>query len=369
MSISRPAQRFASLGHPLRLEILEVIARRPVSGAEIARAVGRPPSTVAHHLGVLERAGLIQIVSTRRVRAVNERIFGPTSVADELLATAVAAGGTIPSTQELAPQEPPPVADPTAGTKGRAPTIELGPSSQAGVLRFIHYAFMPNRLGYCGPDDNRRLFDHGVAGEADKSLVPSLARFLGPMPYLRAIAAGSGIRDVFDDRVVEAYWIGNDLLDHFASRELYEALRERFRRELPPKVMDLIAEKIPAGALPHHSFHVFDVWLRVGKLDGNVMQTLDHCRVSWGTVTSVDGATIGVDRPPLVLEKGRLAIGRPQRVFTTRLVDGKGFVTELAPGDLVALHWGWVCERLSTKQARDLARYTSHHLRLANQTL
>jgi hypothetical protein len=251
----------------------------------------------------------------------------------------------------------------------RRPRIELPPASQAGILRFIHYAFMPNRLGYCGPDDNRRLFDHGVAGEADPSLVPSLARFLGPMPYLRAIAAGSGIPDVFDDRVVEAYWVGNDLLERFAARELYAALRERFRRELPPKVMDLIAEKIPAGALPHHSFHVFDVWLRVGKLDGNVLSTLDHCRVSWGTVASVDGAVVAVDRPPLVLEGGKLAIGGAQRVYTTRLVDGRGFVTEVAAGDHVALHWGWVCERLSAAQARALARYTDHHVRLANETL
>ena len=157
------------------------------------------------------------------------------------------------------------------GPRGRR-SIELPPASQAGILRFIHYGFMPNRLGYCGPDDNRRLFDHGVAGQADASLIPSLARFLGPLPYLRAIAAGADLADPFDDRVVEAYWIGNDLLERFASKELYAALRERFRSQLPPKIMDLVADKIPAGALPHHSFHVFDVWLRVGRLDGNVLR-------------------------------------------------------------------------------------------------
>jgi hypothetical protein len=158
------------------------------------------------------------------------------------------------------------------------------------VLRFIHYAYMPNRLGYCGPDENRRLFDHGVAGEADGTLLPSLARFLGPLPYLRAIAAGAGTADVFDERVVEAYWIGNDLLGQFASQELYAALRERFRRELPPKIMDLISDKVPAGALPHHSFHVFDVWLawRTGKM----ISTLDR-RISWGRVTS-SRPTVGV---------------------------------------------------------------------------
>ena len=111
------------------------------------------------------------------------------------------------------------------------------------------------------------------------------------------------------------------------------------------------------------------MWLRVGRLDGNVLATLDNCRVSWGRVASVDGTTVGVDRPPLVLRGGKLGLGAAQRVYVTRLFDGRGFVTELAPGDLVSLHWGWVCERLVERQGRDLERYTRHHIRLANQTL
>ncbi len=379
---SRPAERFAALGHRLRYQMLAALLEQPAGGAELARRIGRAPGTVGYHLGVLEQAGLVQVRSTRRVRALTERIYGPTSLAEEVMAAvrapAVDVAGGI--TVDVATGKPQPASSPALATLGaprpqmelpsvHKPRIELNPSTQAGVLRFIHYGFMPNRLGYCGPDDNRRLFDHGVAGEADGSLLPSLARFLGPLPYLRAIAAGAHIPDLFDERVVEAYWIGNDLLSQFASHELYEALRERFRKELPPKIMDLIADKIPAGALPHHSFHVFDVWLRVGKLDGNVIATLDHCRISWGKVTSVDGPTIGVERSPLVLHEGRLRLATPELVHVTRMMDGRGFVTELAPGDTVSLHWGWVCERLSEHQAQDLERYTGHHVRLANQTI
>jgi DNA-binding transcriptional ArsR family regulator len=368
--MSRPAERFAGLGHPLRLEILHLLAEHPASGSELARRLQRSPGTVAYHVGVLERAGLIQIVSTRRIRAVTERLFGITNVAEDLLAPAATADDEDDSRPAVrgAPDGWTPGPAIEAASSPR-PRVELPAPSQAGILRFIHYAFMPNRLGYCGPDDNRRLFDHGVAGEADRALVPALTRFLGPMPYLRAIAAGAGIRDPFDDRVVEAYWIGNDLLDRYASRALYDALRERFRRELPPKVMDLIADQIPAGALPHHCFHVFDVWLRVGRLDGNVVCTLDHCRISWGTVASVDGATVALDRPPLQLSEGKLALGTPERVYVTHLVDGKGFVSVVSPGDQVSVHWGWVCERLSPAQVGSLARYTDHHIRLANRKL
>lgn len=237
------------------------------------------------------------------------------------------------------------------------------------MVRFIRYGFMPNRLGYCGPDQNSLLFQYGVAGEADPGLPSVLNKFLGPLPYLRVIAAAAGIDDLFDDRVVEAYWIGNSLLEQVQPRELDGALRGRFARELPPRLMQLVAGKVPQGARPHHSFHVFDVWRQVGRLDGDVLATLDSCRISWGRVNSVDGATIVVERQPLVLQDGKLALGVTRPSQAIGLLHGNGFVTQLQPGDWVSLHWGWICERLSGDQVRALERYTRQHLALANQTI
>jgi hypothetical protein len=51
------------------------------------------------------------------------------------------------------------------------------------------------------------------------------------------------------------------------------------------------------------------------------------------------------------------------------LIGGKGFVTTVAPGDIVSLHWGWVCDVLTPRQVANLARFTDHHLRLANRTI
>ena len=47
--------------------------------AELAGAVGRPKSTVAHHVNVLVDAGMLRVVRTRRVRAVDERYYGRTA--------------------------------------------------------------------------------------------------------------------------------------------------------------------------------------------------------------------------------------------------------------------------------------------------
>lgn len=240
--------------------------------------------------------------------------------------------------------------------------------SQAGPLRFIQYAFMPNRLEYCGGPENATLFGYAIEGVVDPGLPPLLRAFTGALPYLQLIARASGIADPFDLRVVEAYWIGNELLEHVEARQLYDSLRERFRKQLSPRVLDLVAGKAPAGARPHHSFHVFDVHSRTGEL-AHSLTTMDHCRISWGRVIAVQGAHLTVERAPLVLCKGQLDLGVPQREVILRQIDGRGFVDEAQVGDWVSIHWGWACQVLSEAQRRTLERYTRQHLRLVNQTL
>ncbi len=238
----------------------------------------------------------------------------------------------------------------------------------AGSMRFVRYAFMPNRLRYCGGDDNRTLFEYGVENVVDGGLTPLLRRFTGALPYLQLIARANAIPDPFDDRVVEAYWIGNELLAGVEVRQLYDALNERFGTQLQGRTRDWVLAKAPAGARPHHNFHVFDVHSRVGEL-ANTLETMDQCRVSWGRVVRVDGPELVVERSPLALVEGKLTLGpaRPERAV--RQIEGRGFADAATPGDWVSLHWGWVCEVLTPRQHANLARYTRDHVDLANQTL
>ena len=72
-------QQLLALSHPLRSTILELLLERAATVTELAAAVGRPKSTVAHHVGVLLDAGMLRIVRTRRVRAIDERFYGRTA--------------------------------------------------------------------------------------------------------------------------------------------------------------------------------------------------------------------------------------------------------------------------------------------------
>ncbi len=78
MALTRPAQ-VKAISHPLRTAILSLLHERAASVTELAVAIERPKGTVAHHVKVLAEAGLVQVVRTRRVRAIDERFYGRTA--------------------------------------------------------------------------------------------------------------------------------------------------------------------------------------------------------------------------------------------------------------------------------------------------
>ena len=78
MALTTPDQ-VKALSHPLRNTILGLLHERAASVSELAVALDRPKSTVAHHVKVLYEAGLLQVVRTRRVRAIEERFYGRTA--------------------------------------------------------------------------------------------------------------------------------------------------------------------------------------------------------------------------------------------------------------------------------------------------
>lgn len=78
MALTSPSQ-VKAISHPLRTTILGLLHERAATVTELAVAVERPKSTVAHHVKVLTEAGLVQVVRTRRVRAIEERFYGRTA--------------------------------------------------------------------------------------------------------------------------------------------------------------------------------------------------------------------------------------------------------------------------------------------------
>jgi hypothetical protein len=232
---------------------------------------------------------------------------------------------------------------------------------------FIRYAYPPNALGYCGPDGFR---DYAEAGVVDQGLVKQIQAFSGAWPYLDLISSGCGIKDPLDRRVVEAYWVGNELLDRVALGQLGDSMAERFRKQVGNK-FQFLAEGVLAGGVPHHSFHVFGVYPWVGLLGNDRMtehalQVLDRCRVRWGKVIAVQGDQATVESRPLLWDGRLLTLGEPAAETARLALDRTVLAHGIAAGDWVALHWDWVCDKLTDRQLRALRTYTTRHLDMVN---
>jgi len=73
------AEALKAIADPIRSKILTLVQYDAASITQLAAALGRPKGSVGHHVKVLEEAGLLQVVRTRKVRAMTERFYGRTA--------------------------------------------------------------------------------------------------------------------------------------------------------------------------------------------------------------------------------------------------------------------------------------------------
>lgn len=241
-----------------------------------------------------------------------------------------------------------------------------------GVLRCAKYAFMPNYYAYCGPDKNKTLFEYCSQNYYEPTLNRILSEFEVMYPYLKLIAQNNNFKDEFAPEVVEAYWLGNDLTENVDIKNLYKHFTgdKNLKAKLKRGVVERVLGILPDKAKPHHNFHVMNIWLRAGKINiKHTLKSIDECRISWGKVKNIKKSSIIVDYQPLVIENEKIKQGQIiDREVLTRF-DDRGFVNDLNVGDMVTIHWGWVCEKINSEQLKNLQKYTKESLAIFNQQI
>jgi hypothetical protein len=245
----------------------------------------------------------------------------------------------------------------------------------SGALRFARYALAPNRLGYCGPTDSEALFEQAVAlrstlpvARQSASPVPPAGTdevvgglrdlasgFEGAWPYLELIAEANGIGDPLDDRVVSAYWLGGRALQRVSPVAAGNHATSRFRSRAGARWPHVLAALEP-GASPSHAFHVMVVGPWIGMLRGGLtdapLTVIDSCRIRRAKVLSTDGDTAVVSTDRVTFHGGRLGIQQEVEPNVLEVRLGEGGVHPcgpVAPGDVVSVHWDWVCEVLDDR--------------------
>jgi hypothetical protein len=241
-----------------------------------------------------------------------------------------------------------------------------------GPVRFARFAFAPNERGLCGPDAGRSLFEHARDRIVDSELRALAAGFEAAWPWLTLLAEATGHRDPLDAEVVDAYWIGSPGIGTVPARRMDDHLRAEFAprvRRPSPAARQL--GRLPADDFPvHHSSHVLRVMPLIGLarsgVPSDLLDVMSRCLVRPARVVAAAPDGLTVESRTLQSGPGGLTLGRPRVERVAWRIDGRGFVDDVAPGDLVAVHWGWAADRLTPAEASTLLDVTCRNLAAAH---
>lgn len=236
-----------------------------------------------------------------------------------------------------------------------------------GVEMFARYAYAPNALGYCGPPLGATLRDGSVA-----DVRKAATRFSGAWPYLRVLSELTGIADPLDYRLVESYWLGGGVATELDPREFFDALLAIIGPQAGHYWSHLTAD-LAYEAAGNHCFHVFGVypWTRLlGRgTDEQPLSVLDNCRITPGTVLFRDKDQVEVLCRRLAWDGRALTLSKPSARVLEVWDDGYSAVPDVGVGDVVAVHWGRLCGRLSPSQLCALTDSTNRQLQVTAHRL
>ncbi|MFH1521240.1 MAG: DUF6390 family protein [Candidatus Micrarchaeota archaeon] len=223
------------------------------------------------------------------------------------------------------------------------------------------YAFPPNNLGYCGGNSFTNVIQSCLnRGKTTKKLERELKKFKAHYAYLSLIARENNLKP-FDLDVVNAFWIGNSLLENVP----YNSLQKFLTNNLFPKNSvrgKFLARNLPKGLVPHHSFNSLYVNFVTEKV-AKTKKNFDSCCVTSGKILSVTGKKAKINRFS-ISGHGKLTINR--KISTIDLVRNSVQFTKPKKGDIIAVHWGMAVDKLSKEDENLLLKYTQKNIDVLN---
>lgn len=73
------ADQYRALFEQTRMQIVDLLLERAATIKELSETLDIPKGTIGHHVSVLEDAGLIRVVRTKKVRAIEAKYYGRTA--------------------------------------------------------------------------------------------------------------------------------------------------------------------------------------------------------------------------------------------------------------------------------------------------
>jgi len=235
------------------------------------------------------------------------------------------------------------------------------------------FSLPPNSLGYCGQNTAAARFKKCIIDKKCNEVEEEISKFIVLYPYLKTISKITKL-PVFSYEVIEAYWIGNDLLKQ-AKSEDYDLLLKNFKKQgVPYFFIKELKRKQPKVFIPSHLFQVLHVG--VGKASGAVpfnLESINNCMVRWGKVEEINNSKVTINLHSLKIshdvilnevknptrsfakaqdDNRELTVSKEKIPFDPKIVEG------LKIGDTVAAHWNMVIKILTKEEERKLSFWT-----------
>ena len=244
--------------------------------------------------------------------------------------------------------------------------------NQNGLYLNSRFSYPPNLFSLCGPEKQKDLKWYTLNKKTDLGTKEILSQFSTLYPYLKLIAQENNIKDPFNYKVAEAYWLGNDYLENVSFSSFAELLTNtlNLRKKTRREVFRNILEKASFFFFPHHSYHVLNLYKRTGNIDSDqTLKIMDACIINWGKVVSVNNSSIVVQSKPLCRKHGKIEFGK-KTLRSISVLDKKDLLLkDVKVNDFIAYHWGYYCLKLSKKELRNLSYYTRLSLKLSEYKL
>ena len=221
------------------------------------------------------------------------------------------------------------------------------------------FSYSPNHKGYCGRESAEQAFLRCIRGGLCEAVPEELTHFIVLYPYLKTIATLTRLSP-FDHRVVEAYWLGNELLESIPASGYSILLQEFAKQGVPSWLIKTIRNKKPSRFIPNHLFQVLHVG--VGQASGSVpfdMQSINNCMIRWGEVTTKSEEGIELMLTKLTKSKERYKLTSVKEKYS---IDSCPFFSPRV-GDTVAIHWGHVVKKLTKREETNLTYWTKQTLK------
>jgi hypothetical protein len=239
------------------------------------------------------------------------------------------------------------------------------------------YSYPPARLGFCGrtiKKTNQLLLNYITDKDRSKAKIKKvLQSFEAAYPYLSLIAKANNIKDRFSEKVVEALWLGNRLLENIKFKDFQDMVYANFLKPgllLESQARQRLGQLKNMAVLPHHSFHV----LVFGSVTGLEFKAkmYDLCLIQSGKVIKVfnkktpvyqGSCQLKVEYQPVYISRSQF---QKANLTMKNIYWKKEFTASIKPGDIISFHWDLACQILSPAQEKNLKHYTGQNLKLKN---